>query len=306
VGTEYPLAEDLSEPGSVKPFRMRALDGYELGGIFYAAARPRVLRRVAVFHGGAGIPARRYRHFARFLADWGIPVLTYDYRGIGMSRPPTLRGFQATMTDWVDYDGAGAIAWLRERFPDDEMLGISHSIGAVIACGAPNAAEQARLVLIGPHTAYCGDYRALHRLPMTVLWHGLMPAVTRIVGYFPGRSLRLGEDLPSGIALQWAARRSRRIRPTGTGAERERTQRFLADGAALQRPALTITISDDAFAPVAAAQGLLSHFPRLAAQRVVFTPVDANVNHLGHFGFFRPDAGATLWPRLLAFLEGKG
>jgi predicted alpha/beta hydrolase len=210
------------------------------------------------------------------------------------------------MTDWVDYDGAGAITWLRERFPYDEILGISHSIGAFVSGGAPNAAEQARLVLIGPHTAYFGDYRALYRLPMTVLWHGLMPAVTRMVGYFPGHRLRLGEDLPAGIALQWAARWSRRLRPTGGERERERTRQFLAHCATLQRPALTITVSDDAFATLAGAKGLLSHFPQLAAQRVVLSPADANVQHLGHFGFFRRDAGAILWPRLLAFLEGRG
>ena len=41
---------------------------------------------------------------------------------------------------------------------------------------------------------------------MAVLWHGVMPLVTRVVGYFPAQILGLGEDIPAGVAMQWAAR----------------------------------------------------------------------------------------------------
>jgi predicted alpha/beta hydrolase len=56
---------------------------------------------------------------------------------------------------------------------------------------------------------------------------------------------------------------------------------------------------------VAGAKRLLASFPRLRAQHVVLGPADANARRLGHFGFFRRDTGAILWPRLLALLEGK-
>ena len=303
--THDPPSEDLPEPGGAKTLRLRALDGYELGAVFYAAAGPRAPRRVAVFHGGAGISAPRYRRFAQFLANSGIHVLTYDYRGIGLSRPAALRGFRATMADWCDYDGAGAIAWLRGRFPRHEILGFSHSIGAFPMVGAPNATEQAGLVLIGPHTAYFGDYRARYRPGMTIFWHGLMPAVTRILGYFPARRLGLGEDLPADIALHWAARRAGNLRPSSPGAEHERMRRILDRCAALERPALAITVSDDALATVAGATRVLACFQRLRAQQVVLGPAHAKARRLGHFGFFRRDAGAILWPRLLALLEGK-
>ena len=73
--------------------RISALDGYELGAVLYSARAGAAPRRAVVLHGGAGIAAQRYRYFARFLARAGVPVLTYDYRGIGLSRPATLRGF---------------------------------------------------------------------------------------------------------------------------------------------------------------------------------------------------------------------
>ncbi len=34
-----------------------------------------------------GVLARYYHRYARFLAGHGFDVLTYDYRGIGLSRP---------------------------------------------------------------------------------------------------------------------------------------------------------------------------------------------------------------------------
>jgi predicted alpha/beta hydrolase len=74
--------------------------------------------------------------------------------------------------------------------------------------------------------------------------------------------------------------------------------------ASLQRPALLVTISDDAFATRGGARRLLSYYPRLFPLRYVeFTPGEAGLRRIGHFRFFGRTAGAALWPRLLAQLE---
>lgn len=283
--------------------RLRAADGFELGGAFYEAQRPRVPRRAAVLHGGSGISALHYRRFAQFLAEWGISLLTYDYRGVGLSRPGRLRGFRTSITDWVEYDSAAAIAWLRQRFPEDELIGFSHSIGAFALAAAPNAGDQHRMVFIAPHTAYWGDYLLAYRLPMMVFWHGVMPLITRLVGYFPARSLKLGDDIPADIALEWASRRSPALGMGGAPRETARSARLLDQAKSLDRPALALTISDDAFATVEGARRLLAHFPALKARQVVLSPADAGVPRLGHFGFFRREAGIVLWPRLLTLIE---
>src|SRR5207248_7421131 len=165
----------------------------------------------------------------------------------GMSRSRSLGGFRATVEDWAEYDCAGAISWLHQRYPDAELIGIAHSIGGLLVGGARNATLQSRLALIGGHTAYCGDYRDRFRLPMTLLWHGVMPVVTRVFAYFPASLLRLGDDIPAGVARQWAARRSGEMRPAGSGPEHRRIHQLLDRCAELQRPALVISISDDAF-----------------------------------------------------------
>jgi predicted alpha/beta hydrolase len=295
---------ELPDSGEGKQLRLRSADGFEIGAVFYAALRPRAPRRVAVLHGGAGIAALRYGRFARFLAEWGVPVLTYDYRGIGLSRPRELRGFQASIEDWAELDSTCAIAWLRERFPNDAVLGISHSIGALMLGGALNAAEQARVVMVGAHTGYYGDYSALYRLPMALAWHAMMPAVTRFFGYFPANRLGLGDDLPAGMALEWAGRRRPDLRLSAAHPAAARRRELLDRCAALRCPAIAISVSDDAFATVAGTKRLLSYFPRLSSPQLVeFTPADAQVRSLGHFGFFRRATGIALWPRLLAQLD---
>lgn len=286
-----------------EPAEVPALDGYQLGALFFPAPRNGPPARVAVIHCGVAIRASRYRRFASFLAQAGVPTLLYDYRGIGLSRPRALRGFRASIEDWAEHDCGGAIAWLRQRFPQAEMVGIAHSFGALLVGGAPNAAEQDRLVLVGGHTGYYGDYHPKYRVPMTAVWHALMPAITLVAGYFPARRLGLGEDIPAKVALQWASRRSPELRPDSLGPGNSRVQALLDRCAALQRPALVISASDDAFATEGGVKRLLSYYPRLfPLQRVRYTPADAGTRRIGHFGLFGRRS-AALWPRVLEQLE---
>jgi len=306
IGAEQQLNTREHTAPDVAQIRLRAPDGYELRASFYDASVAGEVRRAVVLHCGAGVQAARYTHFARFLAASGLPVLTYDYRGIGRSRPDRLRGFQGTLEDWSEYDCAAAIGWMRERFPRAELIGIAHSIGGLLLGGAHNAAEQARLVMIGGHTGYYGDYQWIYRLPMAVLWHAAMPVLAHVLGYFPARLLKLGDDIPPQVALAWAARWSPDLRPKGGGALDQRRRRLLDRCTALQRPALLVSVSDDAFSTPAGARRLLTYFPRLSPlQYVEFTPADAGTRRIGHFGFFRRAAGAALWPRLLASLPAS-
>jgi predicted alpha/beta hydrolase len=281
--------------------RFKALDGYELGGTLYAPSRERKSRTVVLFNGGGGVPAARYVRFARFIAANGYPILTYDYRGIGTSRPANLRKLHAGVEDWSEFDCGGAIAYLRSSYRDAEVVGVAHSLGALLIGGAPNVAEISRFVFIGAHTGYYKDYLRRYRLPMAVLWHGVMPIMTRAFGYFPARLLRLGEDIPAGIALQWAARRSPDFRPESAH-DADRVRALLDRYPKVTGNALVLEIADDAFATSVGTRRLLGIFPGLRTNHLQVTPVEAGMKKIGHFGFFRRQAEIMLWPRLVTFL----
>ena len=306
------IGERIAERPLVAPnssglnFKFFAGDGYELGGTLFETAENSNPPIVAVFAGGGGVPASRYRHFAKFLAEAGIPVLTFDYRGIGASRPLTLRGFPASAEDWSEFDCGGAISWLRARYPNAELVGIAHSIGTLIIGGATSISELGRLIFIGAHTGYYGDYLPKHRLPMRFLWHTVMPALTRIFGYFPARLLGLGEDIPAGVAMQWAARRTPDLRPERTAPNASRARGMLARYAEIRVPALALSFSDDAFATPAGTRRLLACYPGVLARFELIVPGSKGLSRIGHFGFFRLGAEARLWPMVLSSIEAIG
>lgn len=296
----------MSDPGAVTEttIQLPALDGYSLSGTLFVPPGPGPFPTAAVLSSGYGIPAALYSRFARFLAEQRIPVLTFDYRGIGGSRPRRLRGFKALAEDWSEFDCGGAIAYLRSRYPHSELVGIAHSFGALLIAGAPNIAEISRFAFICAHTGYFRDYMRGYRFPMALFWHFIMPAITRATGYFPGRFLHLGEDLPAGVALQWAARRRPTWQPEATADDVRRAHSMIARYREVAGTALAIGFADDAFATDAGTRRFLSAFPKIRAQLLRVSPTDVGLVKIGHFGFFRRSAEQSLWPVVSKFLQG--
>jgi predicted alpha/beta hydrolase len=67
----------------------------------FAAERPWAQ---LVLAGAMGVRQDFYEPFARYLAANGITVATFDYRGMGYSRPASLRGFEADVSMWAEQD----------------------------------------------------------------------------------------------------------------------------------------------------------------------------------------------------------
>jgi predicted alpha/beta hydrolase len=261
----------------------------------------------AVINAGAGIDMPYYDRFAQFLATHRIPTLVYDYRGIGRSRPKKLRGFIASVEDWGSKDCAAALEWMSAKFPEARRVVIGHSIGSFVTGFAANGCKIDRMLLVGAHTGYWRDYAPRQRLAMYLLWHALMPAVTRVVGYFPGRRLHLLDDLPAGVALEWANRRQaefwwNRVTADGTPDTQWRDKiigRFLA----IRASTLALRFTDDAFATEAATTRILGLYQNCRATSTLLGPDDVGGQKIGHFGFFRARFRDTLWARALAWLS---
>src|SRR5207302_188150 len=164
-----------------RPAKFSASDGTALAGTWFEPSRPRLASTVVVIVCGAGIPARFYLHFAHYLCESGAAVLTFDYRGIGVSRQGNLRKLKSGMEDWAVRDIPAAFSEARERYPRLPLGAVAHSVGTLLLGAAPDASRIRRLIFFGPHTGYCRDYRARWRWLLYGVWHVSMPAVTKVV-----------------------------------------------------------------------------------------------------------------------------
>lgn len=289
---------------------VHATDGYPLAATLWHPDGDVAPLRYVVVNAGAGIPARYYDRFAAWLADRGLPALTYDYRGIATSAPPTLRGFEACVEDWGSKDCAAVLHSLSRVFPGAEACVVGHSIGGFVTGLVPGGERIERLVLVGTHTGYWRDYARRVRLPMFLTWHLAMPLVVRTLGYVPARRFGLPEALPAGVARDWSARRRPEpwwnLRHADGTPDRARIEAVIARFDAFRAETLVISLADDPFATreaTARIAGLFRHC-RIRERRI--DPRAAGLPRVGHFGFFRSRMGDTLWPMVGDFLAGDG
>ncbi|WP_137391193.1 alpha/beta hydrolase family protein [Rhodoligotrophos defluvii] len=285
----------MSEPRSV---RLSCADGVSLGGELWAPPGNRRLGRV-IINPATGVLARYYHRYAQFLAAHGFSVLTYDYRGIGASRPQRLRGCGYRWSDWGELDFEAALGFMRDLDADGPLLVVGHSIGGFLPGLAPSAGMIERMLSVGAQYAYWPDYARKARTRMFLKWHLFMPAVTALCGYFPGKRLGWLEDLPAGVANEWSFRRARMELSHAP----ERRDIILGRFAAVKAQILAVAVSDDEYGtPRAIARGL-AYYRNARKTDVLLRPADYGLEQIGHFGLFHSRHQAGFWLDTLLWLR---
>jgi predicted alpha/beta hydrolase len=287
------------ETGTDRSLRIPARDGFKLAATLVEPAggwSSEGMDALVLISPATAAPRSYYDTFARFLADRGFAVLTYDYRGMGGSRPRSLRGFRASMHEWGEEDLAGVIAWASRHVQPSRLLGIGHSVGGQIVGLAENNERFDALMTVASQSGWYGHWPESAHRRLALRWHVTVPLLSRIFGYVPG-SLGIKEDLPGGVAREWAAW----CRRPGFLLEGHPKRR--AGFERIRRPILAWSFEDDGFAPRPAVEWLhrLYGNARVAHRHVV--PVTAGLGEVGHFGFFRERFRDSLWKEAAAWLE---
>ncbi|CAI2935935.1 protein of unknown function [Aminobacter niigataensis] len=173
------------------------------GGVLHCHLWPRPFGSgfgTVILNPATGVLARYYHRYAAFLAGHGLDVLTYDYRGIGASRPADLRRCGYRWRDWGERDFDAALRFVLALDPGAPVMVVGHSIGGFLPGLAKSAPVITRMLTVGAQYAWWRDYAGDRRLRLFLKWHVAMPALTALLGYFPGKRLGWLEDLPSGVA----------------------------------------------------------------------------------------------------------
>lgn len=288
----------LAPPVSGEPVAITCDDGVVLGGHLWTAQGDARLGSVIV-NCATGVLARYYHRYARFLAGHGCDVLTYDYRGIGKSRPDRLRGCGYRWREWGTRDFEAALRFTHARRPSETIAVVGHSIGGFLPGLAPSARLIARMLTVGAQYAWCGDYAASARLRLFAKWHVAMPALTALFGYFPGRMLGWLEDLPAGVANEWSFRKPR-FEDSFPAADRQAARDRMS---AVTAPILAVSLSDDEIGTRAAVRRTLAYYT--GAERILVhpTPSDFGREAVGHFALFHDSHADTFWAGTLQWLR---
>ena len=242
-----------------------------------------------------------YADFATWLAGQGWETVTFDFRGIGDSAPPSLRGFEADILTWARQDAAAALAFARQRAAGRPLLWIGHSLGGQILAVTPGNEALSAAVTVATGSGYWRENAYPLRRWSWWLWHVIVPVVTRICGYFPGRRLGIVGDLPKGVIEQWS--RWCRNPDYAVGAEGEAMRASYREPTL---PMLSLSFTDDEYMSernIASLHGFHEN-ARLTMRRLA--PGDAGLQGIGHFGYFRADIGSRLWPPMLDWVLSRG
>jgi predicted alpha/beta hydrolase len=205
---------------------------------------------------------------------------------------------RATIEDWGTHDADAVLGWARERYAGLPLVVMGHSMGGQIMGMAYRSIHAEALITVATQSAYWRFYRGLFGLYVAWMWWVQIPLLTRLLGYYPGRRLGLGMDLPAGVARQWA--RWGRDPKYLAGRHPART---LASYAEIDQPMLSVWIADDEVAPREAHDAMVDLYENADHHRFTLDPRDLGLKKIGHFGFFRPHVGNLAWPKLLLWIE---
>lgn len=266
--------------------------GRALGARLHTPDRPVAS---VIVHGATAVPQRFYAAFAETMAELGLAVLTYDYRGIGLSVDRPCRDDPVTMADWID-DAAAAQTWLAERYPALPLLGIGHSFGGQIGAAVQASRPTDAMLLVGAQSGYYRSFPAGERERLWLTWRVGVPALTRVFGCVP-RWAGLGEALPAGVAQQWARWC---LSPDYFVSELPQLAERIAT---YQGRVLALSFTDDEFAPRQNVQWLNRRFSAAQLEHRHLAPSMVGLAAIGHFGLFRKQAKHALWPLAAAFFQ---
>jgi predicted alpha/beta hydrolase len=273
------------------PLTIHAADGYALAATRYPAIGAERARLIVA--GATGVPQGFYRRFAEYASARGYTVLTFDFRGVGQSAPPSLRGFEANFLDWSRLDlravvesfGAGA-----GQNDDVPLFMVGHSYGGHALGLLPNHERIDGMYMFGVGAGWHGWMPRRERPRVWLMWSVFGPLITRWKGRLAWSMLGMGEDLPLGVYKQWKrwCNFPRYFFDDPTVPE-------IAEGfAQVRTPIMALNATDDLWAPPRSRDAFMSGYRHAPWYGIDIDPAVHGFGKLGHMGYFRQHA-EPLW-----------
>ena len=100
----------------MKVIKIKTADYYEITATIFEPANPN--GKLLLINSATGVRQQTYYDFAKYFSEKGYITITYDYRGISLSKPEKLKGFKASMRIWGNTDYKALTDVIKEHFPE--------------------------------------------------------------------------------------------------------------------------------------------------------------------------------------------
>lgn len=249
--------------------------------------------KILLINSATGVKQHVYFSFAKYFAEKGFTVITYDYRGIGLSKPEQMKGFEASMRIWGSEDFKALTQYIRTRFPTYEKYCLGHSVGALILGMNEDSKMFEEFVFVGTQNAFVGNLKWKTKIEAYLGFGIAQPLTTQLLGYFPSEWFGLGESLPKNCAYDW---RTLILNKKSTNGLLEKIDDYSKD---LTQKVFVIRAEDDAWLTEKGVKSLLNDtYPNLKPTYRLVRVSESEKGEIGHVNFFR-SYNKKLWNIIL-------
>ncbi|MBL4797812.1 MAG: alpha/beta fold hydrolase [Oleispira sp.] len=281
---------------NIQDLTITTADGYQVAAsLFIPKDKPKT---TVIINSATGVLRQYYNAFALFLAEQGLQVISYDYRGIGGSKTNSTTDKALSMINWGREDYHAIVDWVESQYPEHKILGVGHSVGGQLLGLLPNNHRISAYLNVASQHAYWRNWRGKFKVQSFIFFHGLLPIFGFAAKQFPKWVLG-SESLPKQATKDWSRFGRKAFYSDVDGSELKENYfkyqgkiRFLA-------------IADDhAFAPLSAVKSLQENVYKNAdSDFILIEPKHYGMKRIDHFGFFKKTMNQQAWHECAVWLN---
>lgn len=276
----------------MKELFLKNIEGFALSVKIFEPENP--IGKLLLINSATGVKQQVYFSFAKYMSQNGFTVITYDYSGIGESKPQKMQHFQSSMRIWGTRDYKTLTDFIKKEYPHEEKFALGHSVGALILGMNSDSAIFQKFVFVATQDAYFGNLN--FKIGATaLLGFGIaLPITTALFGYFPAHWFGLGETLPKGVAYDW---RTLILHQKSTSRLFEKIEEDYSKK--LTQETMIIHAEDDPWVTKKGMESLMNKaYPNLKKRYREIKTEESDQKEIGHINFFR-SFNKKLWKIVL-------
>jgi predicted alpha/beta hydrolase len=260
-------------------------DNTTITAMQYACVKPRAQ---IVLAGATGVPQGFYKRYALAANKAGFNILTLDYRGVGQSKPQSLKGYKMDYLDWGAQDLAAAVDHASSY--THPIFVVGHSYGGHAIGLLPNYAKIEAAYVFGTGAGWSGWMPPLERVKVNIMWKLIAPLFVKKYGYLAWSKLGMGEDLPKDVYRQW----KHWCQFPHYFFDDPSMAHIHEQYAAFNKPIIAANATDDKWAQPRSRDAFFKGYSGAEVTSVDIHPSKVGMKVIDHMGYFKKEAG-LIW-----------